>query len=99
MPTRGREWEDVMGYRVDEIARLVRGEVVGDGTIMIRGVTAIEEAREGSLVLAESPGYFSRAEASSASCVRGGWWARQSLRCERLVANPNSAFARVLGLY
>src|SRR3990172_6985052 len=88
-----------MVYRVDEIARLVRGEVVGDGTIMIRGVTAIEEAREGSLVLAESPGYFSRAEASSASCVLTGQWAQPSQKCVILVANPKAAFARVLGLY
>jgi UDP-3-O-[3-hydroxymyristoyl] glucosamine N-acyltransferase len=88
-----------MVYTVDEIARFIRGEVVGDGTVLIHHVTSIEEAREGSLVLAETPAYFSRAEASAAACIltgRGGVSVRKSLIC---AANPKAAFARILGLY
>lgn len=88
-----------MVYTVDEIARLVQGEVVGDGTVPIQGVASIEEAQEGSLVLAETPAYLTRAEASSASCIlvrKGAGPSRKSLI---QVGNPKVAFARVLSLY
>ncbi len=88
-----------MIYTVDEIARHVQGEVIGDGTVPIREVVAIEEAREGSLVLAESPTYFKRAEASSASCILTRKGTGPSQRSLILVENPKAAFARVLRLY
>ncbi|MFQ5656113.1 MAG: UDP-3-O-(3-hydroxymyristoyl)glucosamine N-acyltransferase [Candidatus Methylomirabilales bacterium] len=88
-----------MVYTVDEIARLVQGEVVGDGSVPIREVASIEEAREGSLVLAEVPAYFKRAEASSASCILARRGTGPSQRNLILVANPKVAFARVLWLY
>lgn len=88
-----------MVYTVDEIARLVQGEVIGDGAVPIRGVTSIEEAREGSLVLAETPAYFTRAEASSASCILARQGAGPSRKSLILTGNTKVAFARVLRLY
>lgn len=88
-----------MGYTVDEIGRLVHGEVIGDGTVQIRGVSSIEEAQEGSLVLAENPAYLRRAQASSASCILARKGAEPSRKSLILVDNPKAAFARVLWLY
>ncbi|MFQ5801354.1 MAG: UDP-3-O-(3-hydroxymyristoyl)glucosamine N-acyltransferase [Candidatus Methylomirabilales bacterium] len=88
-----------MTYTVDEIARLVQGEVVGDGSVLIREVAAIEEAREGSLVLAEAPTYFKRAETSSASCIIAPKGTGPSRRSLIVVENPKAAFARVLRLF
>lgn len=88
-----------MVYTVDDIARLVQGEVVGDGTVRIRGVTSIDEAQEGTLVLAENPVYFKRAEASSASCILARKEAGPSRKNLVLVDNPKVAFAHVLSMY
>ena len=88
-----------MAYTVDEIARRIQGEVIGDGTVLIRGVSSIEEAQEGNLVLAEAPAYFNRAEASSASCILAREGAGPSRKSLILVPNPKAAFARILWLY
>jgi UDP-3-O-[3-hydroxymyristoyl] glucosamine N-acyltransferase len=88
-----------MVYTVDEIARLVQGEVSGDGAVSIRRISAVEEAREDSLVLAETPAYFRRAEASSAPCILTREGAGPSRKSLILVRNPKAAFARVLRLY
>lgn len=88
-----------MVHTVDEIARLVQGDVLGDGTVRIRGVTSIEEAQEGDLVLAENPSYFTRAEASSASCILARKGAKASRKTLVVVENPKAAFARVLWMY
>ncbi|MFQ5847587.1 MAG: UDP-3-O-(3-hydroxymyristoyl)glucosamine N-acyltransferase [Candidatus Methylomirabilales bacterium] len=88
-----------MSYTVDEIAHLVQGEVVGDGAVPIREVASVEEAREGSVVLADTPAYFKRAEASSACCIVARTGAGPSRKSLILVANPRAAFARVLRLY
>ncbi|MEE9521411.1 MAG: UDP-3-O-(3-hydroxymyristoyl)glucosamine N-acyltransferase [candidate division NC10 bacterium] len=88
-----------MAYTVDEIARLIQGEVIGDGTVLIRGVSSIEEAQEGNLVLAEVPAYFKRAEASPASCILTREGAGPSRKSLILVPNPKAAFARILWLY
>jgi UDP-3-O-[3-hydroxymyristoyl] glucosamine N-acyltransferase len=88
-----------MVYTVDEIARLVEGEVIGDGTVRIRGVTSIEEAQEGNLVLAENPSYLTRAEASSASCILARKGVEASRKSLVVVENPKAAFARILRMY
>ncbi|MEA3509377.1 MAG: LpxD N-terminal domain-containing protein, partial [candidate division NC10 bacterium] len=88
-----------MVYTVDEIARLIQGEVVGDGSVPIREVVSIEDARDGSLVLAEAPAFFKRAEASSASCLLARKGTGPSQKNLILVENPKAAFARVLWLY
>jgi len=38
-----------MGMRLDEIARSVGGELVGDGAVVIRSVQPMEEAGEGAI--------------------------------------------------
>ncbi len=88
-----------MVYTIDEIARQVEGDVIGDGAVRIRGVASIEEAQEGNLVLAENSSYFKRAEASSASCILARKGAEPSRKGLILVENPKAAFARVLWMY
>lgn len=54
---------------VNEIAALLDGEVVGDGSIRISGVAKVEEARSGMLSFIANPKYEKYAEMTSASCV------------------------------
>ncbi len=52
-----------------DIAKLLDGEVVGDGSIQISGVAKIEEAQAGMLAFIANPKYEKYAESTSASCV------------------------------
>ncbi|MFA5833554.1 MAG: UDP-3-O-(3-hydroxymyristoyl)glucosamine N-acyltransferase [Bacteroidota bacterium] len=54
---------------VNEIAKLLDGEVVGDGTIRISGVAKVEEARSGMLAFIAHPKYEKFAEMTTASCI------------------------------
>lgn len=54
---------------VNEIAKLLDGEVVGDGTQVISGVAKVEEAKAGMLAFIANPKYEKYAELTSASCI------------------------------
>jgi UDP-3-O-[3-hydroxymyristoyl] glucosamine N-acyltransferase len=57
---------------VNDIARLVEGEVQGDGSIAITGVAKIEEARSGMLSFIANPKYEKYLETTTASAVMIG---------------------------
>jgi UDP-3-O-[3-hydroxymyristoyl] glucosamine N-acyltransferase len=54
---------------VNEIAKILDGEVVGDGTQIISGIAKIEEAKAGMLSFIANPKYEKYAEITAASCV------------------------------
>lgn len=54
---------------VHDIAKLLDGEVIGDGTISITGVAKVEEAGAGMLAFIANPKYEKFAETTHASCV------------------------------
>ncbi|MFA6467965.1 MAG: UDP-3-O-(3-hydroxymyristoyl)glucosamine N-acyltransferase [Bacteroidota bacterium] len=54
---------------VQNIAALLEGEVIGDGSINITGVAKIEEAGSGMLAFIANPKYEKYAEMTGASCV------------------------------
>jgi len=54
---------------VNDIAKLLDGEVVGDGTQIISGVAKVEEAKAGMLAFIANPKYEKYAELTAASCV------------------------------
>ncbi|MFQ5804229.1 MAG: LpxD N-terminal domain-containing protein [Candidatus Methylomirabilales bacterium] len=88
-----------MSYTVSEIARHIQGQPLGDDSLLIREVSSIEAAREGSLVFAENEGFFQKAEVSQASCIIAAKAQRSSLKTLILVDSPRLAFAKVLNLY
>jgi len=55
--------------KVKEIAELVRGEVIGDGEIEIRGIMAAPFAKEGDITFMLDPGQLEVTAESGASCV------------------------------
>lgn len=57
---------------VNEIATILDGEVVGDGSIRISGVAKVEEAQQGMLAFIANPKYEKYAEITSASCILVG---------------------------
>jgi UDP-3-O-[3-hydroxymyristoyl] glucosamine N-acyltransferase len=87
-----------MHQTLAEIARLVGGRVVGDGQLVITGVSGIKEASPGDLTFLANPKYTSLASATKASaiivandvCIEG----KPVIQTD----NPSMAFARFIGL-
>ncbi|MDB6032864.1 MAG: lpxD [Verrucomicrobiales bacterium] len=88
-----------MLFTVTDIAKHLQGEVVGDGSVQIKGFAPADTAKAGDLTFAENEAYFSRAEASSASAILvSGKFTAQTKVLIR-VANPRVATAKVLTLF
>ena len=58
-----------MSFTAAQIALQIRGEVVGDGSILLTGFAAAQQARPGDLTFAEKETYFAAAEQSQASAI------------------------------
>ena len=89
-----------MEQTLDAIARHLKGQVIGDGTVRIHGINNLDAVESGELTFAETPQRVTQALASQASAIivssdvqeLGG---RAGIR----VANPKLAFALVLELF
>ena len=74
-----------MPHTVADLAKHVRGEVLGDGTAFITGFAPADAAKKGDLTFAETDAYFAAAEASAAAAegdefaamLRSFWSARK----------------------
>ncbi|HOC58093.1 MAG TPA: UDP-3-O-(3-hydroxymyristoyl)glucosamine N-acyltransferase [Verrucomicrobiota bacterium] len=88
-----------MAYTVADVAKLTGGEVLGDGTLVLKGFSPADRAQPGDLTFAENENYFARAEQSAASVilVDGPYTSRR----KTLIRVPHAriAFAKVLPLF
>ena len=82
-----------------EIARLLEGEMLGDGNVQLTGFAPAESARAGDLTFAENEAYFARAESSAASAILVAGEFKSAAKTLIRVANARVAFARVLPLF
>ena len=88
-----------MELTVEELAKLVQGTVVGDGSLLLKGVAPASSAAEGDLTFADNESYLGLASASSASAVLvSSRWVADGKTCIQ-VAEPRIAFARVLTIF
>jgi UDP-3-O-[3-hydroxymyristoyl] glucosamine N-acyltransferase len=84
---------------VTEIARLLHGQVVGDGATQVSGVSGIVEAKPGEITFLAAPRYrrFLKSTAASAVIVpRDTEFPQKTLI---RVAHPRLAFAKVMRLF
>src|SRR5579864_8050590 len=88
-----------MPFTAAEIAKLLQGEVVGDGAIILNSFAPTDRAQPGDLTFAENADYFARAEQSGASAiiVDGAFVSAKKILIR--VANARVAFARALALF
>ncbi len=98
MPTRKHAVRDpFMNTTVAEIAQLIRGAVVGDGSVRITGVSGIKEAANGDLSFLASARYgrYLKTTKASALLVPDGVsdWDRPLIQ----VQDPYAAFVTVVG--
>jgi UDP-3-O-[3-hydroxymyristoyl] glucosamine N-acyltransferase len=84
---------------VIEIARLLEGELEGDGDVIITGVAGIVEAQAGELTFLDSPRYESFLENTHASAVIVGPETDASGKTIIRVSQPRLAFARAMRLF
>ncbi|MDD4856491.1 MAG: UDP-3-O-(3-hydroxymyristoyl)glucosamine N-acyltransferase [Candidatus Krumholzibacteria bacterium] len=85
-------------YKLEELARLVGGEIIGDRDITIGGVAGIKEAREGEITFLANSKYDSYLATTRASAViadRNGGSPKPIIK----VSNPYLAFLKVMSLF
>ncbi len=84
---------------LSELARIVGGEVSGDGSILIRGVAGIDEAVEGEITFIANPKYLKKSETTRASAIICA--PDVSVLSKPLIkaANPYLAYAKIVGVF
>lgn len=88
-----------MPHTVADIAKHVRGEILGDPTARITGFAPAESAKRGDLTFAETDAYFAAAEASAATAILIAGERRSDTKTLIRVKNARVAFAKVLPLF
>jgi len=86
-------------FTISHIAKLVEGQIIGDGNVSITGVAAADNAGMGDLTFAEKEKYFAAAEKSLATAilVPAGFTSSEKILIQ--VKDPRVALAKVLPLF
>ncbi|MEI6437908.1 MAG: UDP-3-O-(3-hydroxymyristoyl)glucosamine N-acyltransferase [Candidatus Omnitrophota bacterium] len=87
-----------MRQTLNEIAQLVGGRLVGDGGMVITGVSGIKEAVPGDLTFLANLKYLPLASSTQASAIIVGRDVLISGKAVIQADNPSMAFARVVGM-
>ncbi len=88
-----------MEKTVAEIAKILNGEVIGDGSVAIKGVSGIKEAKVGEIAFVANPKYFSLIKTTSASAIITSKDVQGAPKPIIHTENPSLAFAKVVSLY
>lgn len=93
-----------MQTTVGQLAKLIEGDVEGDSSTCIRGISSIEDAQDGDITYAENDKLLTSAGRSLASAVivpASSSYASMDLGHKSLirVKNPRFAFAQVLRIF
>lgn len=84
---------------VNEIAEFIGGEVVGDGKLVISGVSGIKEASSGEVTFLSNPKYLPLLDKTEASAVITGRQVEKSAKTIIRTDNPSLSFAKVITLF
>lgn len=88
-----------MKKTLSEIASLVQGELVGNGDIIVTGISGIKEAREGEITFIANPRYIPLIDETQASCVITSKEVKSCPKPIIRTEDPSLAFARVVSLF
>jgi UDP-3-O-[3-hydroxymyristoyl] glucosamine N-acyltransferase len=88
-----------MSFSAAEIAKLVGGEVIGDGNAILKNFAPAERAQSGDLTFAENEDYFARAEQSAATAIIADKRFSSAKKILIRVPNARVAFAKALVLF
>ncbi|HLF18245.1 MAG TPA: UDP-3-O-(3-hydroxymyristoyl)glucosamine N-acyltransferase [Candidatus Omnitrophota bacterium] len=79
-----------------EVAELVKGKVVGNRNLTIKGLSGIKEAKEGDLTFLANPKYTPLARETKASAILASTNLQLPGKSLVLVENPSLAFAKII---
>ncbi|MBU3934125.1 MAG: UDP-3-O-(3-hydroxymyristoyl)glucosamine N-acyltransferase, partial [Candidatus Omnitrophica bacterium] len=85
-----------MQKTVAEIAKIIEGEVVGDASVVIKGVSGIKEAKPGEIAFVANPKYLSLINETGASAIITPKDVKEAAKPIVRTENPSLAFARVV---
>ena len=85
-----------MSFTAADIARIVQGEILGDGNIPLTGLSSSDTARTGDLTFAEKEPQFLTAEQGEAAAILAPSPFTSSRKVVIRVPNARLAFAKVL---
>ncbi|MEA1963877.1 MAG: UDP-3-O-(3-hydroxymyristoyl)glucosamine N-acyltransferase [Candidatus Aerophobetes bacterium] len=88
-----------MKKSLQELAKLVEGELVGNGSLKIEGVAKVEEAKKGEIALAASNKFLREAVKSKASAVIVPSEVKEFSKPIIRVKNPRLALAKILSIF
>jgi len=88
-----------MPFSAAEIARIVGGEVIGDGQAVLKNLAPAEHAQAGDVTFAENADYFARAEQSAATAIIADKQFSSAKKIVIRVPNARVAFAKALALF
>lgn len=81
-----------------EIAELIHGEVVGDDSVIIRGISGIKEAVEGDITFVANPKYFPFIKKTHASAIITPRDITTAPKPIIRTENPSLAFVKIVSL-
>jgi len=84
---------------LEDIAKLVEGELIGDKNIPITGISGIKEAKKGDITFLANPKYESLLEATEASAIITSKFTVTSSKPLIKTENPSFAFAKVVAMF
>ncbi len=84
---------------LNEIASLVDGKVVGDGGVLITGVSGIKEAAEGDITFLANPKYSSLMDKTRAAAIITSADAQNTSKPVIVTENPSLAFAKIISMF
>ena len=96
---RDREALRMISRTLSELAAELQGQIVGDGSIVIRGVAGIREALPGDITFIANPRYDAYLDETRASAVICGPEPRRPAVPLLVVENPYLAFQRVVRIF
>ncbi len=86
----------IMRKTLEEIAKLVAGDIVGNKHTVITGICGIKEAKEGDLTFIANPKYLPLMEHTKASAVITSRDIKSALKPIIRTENPSLAFAQMV---
>ena len=86
-------------FTVSELAERLRGEVIGDGSVRITGISSAENAKTGDITFAEKESYFEAAERSAASAILVSGAFSSAVKPLIRVPNARISMARLLPVF
>ncbi|MCK9430381.1 MAG: UDP-3-O-(3-hydroxymyristoyl)glucosamine N-acyltransferase [Candidatus Omnitrophica bacterium] len=88
-----------MQKTLNEIAKLIDGKVVGNGDILITGVSGIKEAAEGDITFLANPKYGPLMDKTRAAAIITSAEAQKTSKPVILTENPSLAFAKIISMF